>query len=159
MCLRSHPSASMSIISKMLNRNSRYYAIFTLSLHFTVHFTSIIHLPLLFDSVSSLPPVTVRPFLSFHLTCEYLWTGFTLFYLISSFLSASFRSFLFSKEGNPNKRNVHNETCLHVLCQGPQILLLPEGALSPRLARPQRDEQRRADCLQVQTHGGGANID
>lgn len=65
--------------------------------------------------------------------------------------SSSNRSFLFSKEGNPNKRNVHNETCLHVLCQGPQILLLPEGALSPRLARPQRDEQRRADCLQVQT--------
>lgn len=63
--------------------------------------------------------------------------------------SPSRRSFLFSKEGNPNKRNVHNETCLHVLCQGPLILLLPEGALSPRLARPQRDEQRRADCLQV----------
>ncbi len=63
-----------------------------------------------------------------------------------------YRSFLFSKEGNPNKRNVHNETCLHVLCQGPQILLLSEGALSPRLARPQRDEQRRADCLQVRTH-------
>uniref|UniRef100_A0A8C6W177 Uncharacterized protein n=1 Tax=Nothobranchius furzeri TaxID=105023 RepID=A0A8C6W177_NOTFU len=63
-------------------------------------------------------------------------------------------SFLFSKEGNPNKRNVNNETCLHVLCQGPQILLLPEGALSPRLARPQRDEQRRADCLQVETRGG-----
>ena len=36
-----------------------------------------------------------------------------------------------------------------MLCQGPQILLLPEGALSPRLARPQRDEQRRADSLQV----------
>lgn len=44
---------------------------------------------------------------------------------------------------------MHNETCLHVLCQGPQILLLSEGALSPRLARPQRDEQRRAECLQV----------
>lgn len=74
--------------------------------------------------------------------------------LTSSLLSASYRSFLFSKEGNPNKRNVHNETCLHVLCQGPQILLLSEGALSPRLARPQRDEQRRAECLQVQAHGG-----
>lgn len=59
------------------------------------------------------------------------------------------RSFLFSKEGNPNKRNVHNETCLHVLCQGPMILLLSAGALSPRLARPERDEQLRADCLQV----------
>lgn len=64
---------------------------------------------------------------------------------------ASYRSFLFSKEGNPNKRNVHNETCLHVLCQGPMILLLSAGALSPRLARPERDDQLRADCLQVQT--------
>ncbi|XP_067112017.1 ankyrin repeat and IBR domain-containing protein 1-like isoform X2 [Osmerus mordax] len=69
------------------------------------------------------------------------------------------RSFLFSKEGNPNKRNVHNETCLHVLCQGPQILLLPEGALSPRLARPQRDEQRRADCLQMILSWTGARLD
>ncbi|KAM9418254.1 LOW QUALITY PROTEIN: ankyrin repeat and IBR domain-containing protein 1-like [Salvelinus alpinus] len=59
------------------------------------------------------------------------------------------RSFLFSKEGNPNKRNVQNETCLHALCQGAHILLLPEGALSPRLARPQRDEQRRADCPMI----------
>uniref|UniRef100_A0A3Q0RVM7 Ankyrin repeat and IBR domain-containing protein 1 n=1 Tax=Amphilophus citrinellus TaxID=61819 RepID=A0A3Q0RVM7_AMPCI len=69
------------------------------------------------------------------------------------------RSFLFSKEGNPNKRNVHNETCLHVLCQGPQILLLPEGALSPRLARPQRDEQRRADCLQMILSWTGARLE
>uniref|UniRef100_I3J2M5 Ankyrin repeat and IBR domain-containing protein 1 n=1 Tax=Oreochromis niloticus TaxID=8128 RepID=I3J2M5_ORENI len=69
------------------------------------------------------------------------------------------RSFLFSKEGNPNKRNVHNETCLHVLCQGPQILLLPEGALSPRLARPQRDEQRRADCLQMILNWTGARLE
>lgn len=74
--------------------------------------------------------------------------------LPSSSCSLSYRSFLFSKEGNPNKRNVHNETCLHVLCQGPQILLLSEGALSPRLARPQRDEQRRAECLQVRPRGG-----
>lgn len=29
------------------------------------------------------------------------------------------------------------------------ILLLSAGALSPRLARPERDEQLRADCLQV----------
>uniref|UniRef100_A0A8C7X6H0 Ankyrin repeat and IBR domain-containing protein 1 n=1 Tax=Oryzias sinensis TaxID=183150 RepID=A0A8C7X6H0_9TELE len=69
------------------------------------------------------------------------------------------RSFLFSKEGNPNKRNVHNETCLHVLCQGPQILLLPEGALSPRLARPQRDEQRRADSLQMILSWTGARLE
>ncbi|KAM6899830.1 ankyrin repeat and IBR domain-containing protein 1-like isoform 2-T2 [Xenentodon cancila] len=69
------------------------------------------------------------------------------------------RSFLFSKEGNPNKRNVHNETCLHVLCQGPQILLLPDGALSPRLARPQRDEQRRSDCLQMILSWTGARLE
>uniref|UniRef100_A0A8C7DSW2 Ankyrin repeat and IBR domain-containing protein 1 n=1 Tax=Oncorhynchus kisutch TaxID=8019 RepID=A0A8C7DSW2_ONCKI len=69
------------------------------------------------------------------------------------------RSFLFSKEGNPNKRNVQNETCLHALCQGAHILLLPEGALSPRLARPQRDEQRRADCLQMILSWTGARLD
>ncbi|KAM9776852.1 ankyrin repeat and IBR domain-containing protein 1 [Syngnathus typhle] len=69
------------------------------------------------------------------------------------------RSFLFSKEGNPNKRNVRNETCLHVLCQGPLILLLPEGALSPRLVRPQRDEQRRADCLQMILSWTGARLE
>lgn len=70
----------------------------------------------------------------------------------TAFYSPVSRSFLFSKEGNPNKRNVHNETCLHVLCQGPMILLLSAGALSPRLARPERDEQLRADCLQVRVH-------
>ncbi|XP_010871610.2 ankyrin repeat and IBR domain-containing protein 1 isoform X2 [Esox lucius] len=69
------------------------------------------------------------------------------------------RSFLFNKEGNPNKRNVQNETCLHVLCQGAHILLLPEGALSHRLARPQRDEQRRADCLQMILSWTGARLD
>uniref|UniRef100_A0A8C6S543 Uncharacterized protein n=1 Tax=Neogobius melanostomus TaxID=47308 RepID=A0A8C6S543_9GOBI len=58
-----------------------------------------------------------------------------LHYVCRHAMTRLLRSFLFSKEGNPNKRDVHNETCLHVLCQGPQILLLPEGALSPRLAR------------------------
>uniref|UniRef100_A0A4W5KTF4 RBR-type E3 ubiquitin transferase n=1 Tax=Hucho hucho TaxID=62062 RepID=A0A4W5KTF4_9TELE len=51
------------------------------------------------------------------------------------------------------------ETCLHALCQGAHILLLPEGALSPRLARPQRDEQRRADCLQMILSWTGARLD
>nr|XP_023667558.1 ankyrin repeat and IBR domain-containing protein 1 [Paramormyrops kingsleyae] len=68
------------------------------------------------------------------------------------------RSFLFCKDGNPNKRNVHNETCLHLLCMGPQILL-PEGVLHPRLARPQEDEQRRADCLQMILRWTGAKLD
>lgn len=82
-----------------------------------------------------------------------------LHYVCRHAMTRLLRSFLFSKEGNPNKRNVHNETCLHVLCQGPQILLLPEGALSPRLARPQRDELRRADCLQMILSWTGARLE
>uniref|UniRef100_A0A671UIF0 Ankyrin repeat and IBR domain-containing protein 1 n=1 Tax=Sparus aurata TaxID=8175 RepID=A0A671UIF0_SPAAU len=82
-----------------------------------------------------------------------------LHYVCRHAMTRLLRSFLFSKEGNPNKRNVHNETCLHVLCQGPQILLLAEGALSPRLARPQRDEQRRADCLQMILSWTGARLE
>ncbi|XP_056154424.1 ankyrin repeat and IBR domain-containing protein 1-like isoform X2 [Lampris incognitus] len=82
-----------------------------------------------------------------------------LHYVCRHAMTRLLRSFLFSKEGNPNKRNVHNETCLHVLCQGPQILLLPEGAFAPRLARPQRDEQRRADCLQMILSWTGARLD
>ncbi|XP_038159182.1 ankyrin repeat and IBR domain-containing protein 1-like isoform X1 [Cyprinodon tularosa] len=82
-----------------------------------------------------------------------------LHYVCRHAMTRLLRSFLFSKEGNPNKRNVHNETCLHVLCQGPQILLLPEGALSPRLARPQRDEQRRSDCLQMILSWTGARLE
>ncbi|XP_029023504.1 ankyrin repeat and IBR domain-containing protein 1-like isoform X2 [Betta splendens] len=82
-----------------------------------------------------------------------------LHYVCRHAMTRLLRAFLFSKEGNPNKRNVHNETCLHVLCQGPQILLLPEGALSPRLARPQRDERRRADCLQMILSWTGARLE
>ncbi|KAG7270215.1 hypothetical protein CRUP_035947, partial [Coryphaenoides rupestris] len=70
------------------------------------------------------------------------------------------RSFPVSgKEGNPNKRNVHNETCLAcTCCARARVLLLPEGALSPRLARPQRDEQRRADSLQMILSWTGARL-
>lgn len=68
------------------------------------------------------------------------------------------RSFLFSKDGNPNKRNVHNESALHVLCMGPHILL-SEGALQPRLARPYEDERRRAECLQMILKWTGAKLD
>ncbi|KAF3707459.1 Ankyrin repeat and IBR domain-containing protein 1 [Channa argus] len=82
-----------------------------------------------------------------------------LHYVCRHAMTRLLRAFLFSKEGNPNKRNVHNETCLHVLCQGPQILLLPEGALSPRLARPQRDEQHRAECLQMILSWTGARLE
>ncbi|XP_076006376.1 ankyrin repeat and IBR domain-containing protein 1 [Genypterus blacodes] len=68
------------------------------------------------------------------------------------------RSFLLSRDGNPNKRNVHNETSLHLLCMGPQILT-SEGALHPRIVRPYVDEQRRADCLQIILAWTGAKLD
>uniref|UniRef100_A0A8C7GAM5 Ankyrin repeat and IBR domain-containing protein 1 n=1 Tax=Oncorhynchus kisutch TaxID=8019 RepID=A0A8C7GAM5_ONCKI len=68
------------------------------------------------------------------------------------------RSFLFSKDGNPNKRNVHNETSLHLLCMGPQILM-GEGPLQPRLARPELDEMKRAECLQIILKWTGAKLD
>ncbi|XP_009292721.1 ankyrin repeat and IBR domain-containing protein 1 isoform X2 [Danio rerio] len=68
------------------------------------------------------------------------------------------RSFLFCKDGNPNKCNVHNETALHLLCMGPQILL-GEGALQPRFSRPQEDQQKRAECLQMILQWTGAKLD
>uniref|UniRef100_A0A8B9LPI1 Ankyrin repeat and IBR domain-containing protein 1 n=1 Tax=Astyanax mexicanus TaxID=7994 RepID=A0A8B9LPI1_ASTMX len=68
------------------------------------------------------------------------------------------RSFLFCKDGNPNKRNVHNETSLHMLCMGP-FILLSEGALQPRLSCPQLDELRRAECLQMILRWTGAKLD
>ncbi|XP_060938025.1 ankyrin repeat and IBR domain-containing protein 1-like [Limanda limanda] len=68
------------------------------------------------------------------------------------------RYFLLSKDGNPNKRNVHNETSLHLLCMGPQILI-SEGALQPRFSRPYEDEQRRAECLQIIVAWTGAKLD
>ncbi|XP_075869096.1 ankyrin repeat and IBR domain-containing protein 1-like isoform X2 [Nelusetta ayraudi] len=68
------------------------------------------------------------------------------------------RSFLLSKDGNPNKRNMHNETSLHLLCMGPQILT-SEGALQPRISRPYEDKQRRAECLQLILVWTGAKLD
>ncbi|XP_040899377.1 ankyrin repeat and IBR domain-containing protein 1-like [Toxotes jaculatrix] len=68
------------------------------------------------------------------------------------------RSFLLNKDGNPNKRNVHNETSLHMLCMGPQILI-SEGALQPRISRPHEDEQRRSECLQIILAWTGAKLD
>uniref|UniRef100_A0A8C4YZ13 RBR-type E3 ubiquitin transferase n=1 Tax=Gadus morhua TaxID=8049 RepID=A0A8C4YZ13_GADMO len=62
------------------------------------------------------------------------------------------------KDGNPNKRNVHNETALHLLCMGPHILG-GEGPLHPRITRPYEDERRRADCLQVILAWTGAKLD
>ncbi|XP_058036827.1 ankyrin repeat and IBR domain-containing protein 1 isoform X2 [Ahaetulla prasina] len=67
-------------------------------------------------------------------------------------------TFLFVRDGNPNKRNVHNETSMHLLCMGPQIMI-PEGALQPRLTRPFEDDFRRADCLQMILKWKGAKLD
>uniref|UniRef100_A0A3Q2GRB3 Ankyrin repeat and IBR domain-containing protein 1 n=1 Tax=Cyprinodon variegatus TaxID=28743 RepID=A0A3Q2GRB3_CYPVA len=68
------------------------------------------------------------------------------------------RLFLLNKDGNPNKRNVHNETSLHLLCMGPQIMT-SEGALQPRISRPNEDEQRRTECLQIILSWTGAKLD
>ncbi|XP_034408999.1 ankyrin repeat and IBR domain-containing protein 1-like [Cyclopterus lumpus] len=73
-------------------------------------------------------------------------------------MSRLLRSFLLSKDGNPNKRNVHNETSLHLLCMGPQILT-SEGALQPRISRPYEDQHRRAESLQVILAWTGAKLD
>ncbi|XP_036617790.1 ankyrin repeat and IBR domain-containing protein 1 isoform X2 [Trichosurus vulpecula] len=67
-------------------------------------------------------------------------------------------TFLFVRDGNPNKRNVHNETSMHLLCMGPQIMI-SEGALHPRLARPSEDDCRRADCLRMILKWKGAKLD
>ncbi|XP_027703752.1 ankyrin repeat and IBR domain-containing protein 1 isoform X2 [Vombatus ursinus] len=67
-------------------------------------------------------------------------------------------TFLFVRDGNPNKRNVHNETSMHLLCMGPQIMI-SEGALHPRLARPSEDDFRRADCLRMILKWKGAKLD
>ncbi|XP_038131805.1 ankyrin repeat and IBR domain-containing protein 1-like [Cyprinodon tularosa] len=68
------------------------------------------------------------------------------------------RLFLLNKDGNPNKRNVHNETSLHLLCMGPQIMT-SEGALQPRISRPNEDEQRQTECLQIILSWTGAKLD
>ncbi|KAK1173209.1 ankyrin repeat and IBR domain-containing protein 1-like isoform X1 [Acipenser oxyrinchus oxyrinchus] len=82
----------------------------------------------------------------------------SLHYAARHAMSQLLRSFLFSKDGNPNKRNVHNETAMHLLCMGPQIMLA-EGALHPRLARPYEDEHKRAECLQMILKWTGAKLD
>ncbi|XP_050795465.1 ankyrin repeat and IBR domain-containing protein 1 isoform X6 [Gopherus flavomarginatus] len=47
---------------------------------------------------------------------------------------------------------------MHLLCMGPQIMIA-EGALHPRLARPSEDDIRRADCLQMILKWKGAKLD
>lgn len=47
---------------------------------------------------------------------------------------------------------------MHLLCMGPQIMI-SEGPLHPRLARPVEDDCRRADCLQMILRWKGAKLD
>ncbi|CAG12913.1 unnamed protein product, partial [Tetraodon nigroviridis] len=81
-----------------------------------------------------------------------------LHYAAGHAMTRLLRFFLLNKDGNPNKRNMHNETSLHLLCMGPQILT-SEGALQPRLSRPYEDEWRRAECLQLALAWTGAKLD
>ncbi|KAM3614414.1 uncharacterized protein V6R79_013845 [Siganus canaliculatus] len=81
-----------------------------------------------------------------------------LHYAARHAMSRLLRAFLLSKDGNPNKRNVHNETSLHLLCMGP-LITTSEGALQPRLTRPFEDKQRRAECLQIILAWTGAKLD
>lgn len=81
-----------------------------------------------------------------------------LHYAARHAMSKLLRIFLFNKDGNPNKRNIHNETALHLLCMGPHIML-PEAALQPRLARPYEDDDKRAECLHLILRWKGAKLD
>ncbi|XP_048410192.1 ankyrin repeat and IBR domain-containing protein 1 isoform X2 [Stegostoma tigrinum] len=81
-----------------------------------------------------------------------------LHYAAKHAMSKLLRIFLYNKDGNPNKRNVHNETALHLLCMGPHIML-PEAALQPRLTRPNEDDGKRAECLQLILKWKGARLD
>uniref|UniRef100_A0A8C4ST34 Ankyrin repeat and IBR domain-containing protein 1 n=1 Tax=Erpetoichthys calabaricus TaxID=27687 RepID=A0A8C4ST34_ERPCA len=81
-----------------------------------------------------------------------------LHYAAKHAMTRLLRAFLYIKDGNPNKRNIHNETSMHLICMGPQIML-PEGALHPRISRPYEDEQKRADCLQMTLKWTGAKLD
>ncbi|XP_060680901.1 ankyrin repeat and IBR domain-containing protein 1 isoform X1 [Hemiscyllium ocellatum] len=81
-----------------------------------------------------------------------------LHYAAKHAMSKLLRIFLYNKDGNPNKRNVHNETALHLLCMGPHIML-PETALQPRLTRPNEDDGKRAECLQLILKWKGARLD
>ncbi|XP_072364797.1 ankyrin repeat and IBR domain-containing protein 1-like [Scyliorhinus torazame] len=81
-----------------------------------------------------------------------------LHYAARHAMSKLLRIFLYNKDGNPNKQNVHNETALHLLCMGPHIML-PEATLQPRLARPNEDDGKRAECLQLILKWKGARLD
>ncbi|XP_077124312.1 ankyrin repeat and IBR domain-containing protein 1 isoform X1 [Ranitomeya variabilis] len=68
------------------------------------------------------------------------------------------RSFLFGKDGNPNKRNIHNESSMHLLCMGFH-LMISEGALDHRLPRLGDDDRKRSECLRMILEWKGAKLD
>lgn len=68
------------------------------------------------------------------------------------------RAFLIGKDGNPNKRNIHNESSMHLLCMGSD-LRISEGALDHRLPRPVDDDRRRSECLRMFLEWKGAKLD
>ncbi|KAE8596194.1 hypothetical protein XENTR_v10016007 [Xenopus tropicalis] len=68
------------------------------------------------------------------------------------------RAFLFGKDGNPNKRNIHNESSMHMLCMGSH-LMISEGALDHRLPRLVDDDRRRSECLRMILEWKGAKLD
>ncbi|XP_068091367.1 ankyrin repeat and IBR domain-containing protein 1 isoform X1 [Hyperolius riggenbachi] len=73
-------------------------------------------------------------------------------------MSRLLKAFLFGKDGNPNKRNIHNESSMHLLCMGSD-LRISEGALEHRLPRPAEDDRRRAECLRMFLDWKGAKLD
>ncbi|XP_073438091.1 ankyrin repeat and IBR domain-containing protein 1 [Dendrobates tinctorius] len=73
-------------------------------------------------------------------------------------MSRLMRSFLFGKDGNPNKRNIHNESSMHLLCMGFH-LMISEGALDHRLPRLGDDDRKRSECLRMILEWKGAKLD
>ncbi|KAM4687998.1 ankyrin repeat and IBR domain-containing protein 1 [Discoglossus pictus] len=68
------------------------------------------------------------------------------------------RAFIFGKDGNPNKRNIHNESAMHLLCIGSHIMI-SEGGLDHRVPRPYDDDRKRSECLKMVLEWKGAKLD
>ncbi|XP_044151807.1 ankyrin repeat and IBR domain-containing protein 1 [Bufo gargarizans] len=73
-------------------------------------------------------------------------------------MSRLVRAFLFGKDGNPNKRNIHNESSMHLLCMGSH-LMISEGAFDHRLPRLGDDDRKRSECLRMILEWKGAKLD
>ncbi|XP_063308518.1 ankyrin repeat and IBR domain-containing protein 1 [Pelobates fuscus] len=67
------------------------------------------------------------------------------------------RAFLFVKDGNPNKRNIHNESAMHLLCMGCHIMISEGG--DHRVPRLGDDDRKRAECLRMILEWKGAKLD